>query len=134
MHHTSFSTIQPTNAHNYHLIHNNIHNLLSSSLLSKTLKIKMYRTIILPVILYGCETWSLTLREEHRLWVFENRVLRRVFGPKRDEVTGEWRKLHNEELRDLYSLPNIVRVVKSRRLRSAGHVARMGREEVCIRF
>jgi len=84
------------------------------------------RTIILPVVLYGCENWSLTLREERRLRVFENRVLRRVFGPKRDEVTGEWRKLHNEKLRDLYSLPNILRVVKSRRMRSAGHVARMG--------
>ena len=92
-------------------------NLLSSSLLSKTLKIKIYRTIILSVVLYGCETWSLTLREERRLRVFENRVLRRVFGPKRDKVTGEWRKLHKEELRDLYSLPNIVRVVKSRRMR-----------------
>ena len=100
-------------------------NLLSSILLSKTLKIKIYRTIILPVVLYGCETWSMTLREECRLWVFENRVLRRVFGPKRDKVTGEWRKLHNEELRDLYSLPNIVWVVKSR-MRWAGHVARMG--------
>ena len=86
-------------------------NLLSSSLLSKTLKIKIYRTIILPVVLYGCETWSLTLIEERRLRVYENRVLR-VFGPKRDEVTGEWRKLHEEELRDLYSLPNIVWVVK----------------------
>ena len=85
----------------------------------------VYRTIILPVVLYGCETWSLTLREECRLRVFENRVLRRVFGPGRDEVTGEWRKLRNE-LRDLCSLPNIVRVVKSRRLRWAGHVARMG--------
>ena len=88
--------------------------------------IKIYRTIILPVVLYGCETWSLSLREESRLRVFENRVLRGVFGPKRDEVTGEWRKLHNEELRDLYSLPNIVRVVKSRRMRWAEHVARMG--------
>ena len=70
----------------------------------RTLKIKIYRTIKLPLVLYGCETWSLTLREERRLRVFENRVLRRVFGPKRDEVTGKWRKLHNEELRDLYSL------------------------------
>ena len=76
-------------------------NLLSSRLLSKNLKIKTYRTIIVPVVLYGCETGSLTLREECRLRVFENRVLRRVFGPNRDEVTGEWRKLHNEELRDL---------------------------------
>jgi len=98
---------------------------LSSRLLSKNLKIKIYRTIILPVVLYGCETWSLTLREERRLRVCENRVLRKVFGPKRDEVTGEWRKLHNEELNDLYSVPNIVRVVKSRRMRLAGHVARM---------
>ena len=80
------------------------------------LKIKIYRTIILPVVLYGCEPWSLTLQEEHRLRVFENRVLRRIFGPKRDGVTGEWRKLHNEELNDLYSSPNIVRVIKSRRL------------------
>ena len=87
---------------------------------------KIYRTIILPVVLYGCETWSLTLREECRLRVFESRVLRRVFGPRRDEVTGEWRKLHNEELRDLYSLPNIVQVVKSRRMGWTGHVARMG--------
>ena len=85
-----------------------------------------YRTIILPVVQYGCETWSLTLREERSLRVFENRVLRRVFGPKRDGVTGELKKLHNKELSDLYSLPNIVRVVKSRRMRWAGHVARMG--------
>ena len=99
---------------------------LSSRLLSKNLKIKIYRNIILPVILYGCETWSLTLREERRLRVFENRVLRKVFVLKRDEVTGKWRKLYNEELNDLYSLPNIVRVVKSRRMRWAGHVARMG--------
>ena len=106
-----------------------VQNLLSSSLLSKKLKIKIYRTIILPAVLYGCETWSLTLREERRLRVFENRVLRRVFGPKRDEVIGECRKLHNEGLSDLYSLPNIVRVVKSRRMRWAGHVVRMGEEE-----
>ena len=90
-------------------------NLLSSSLLSKNLKIEIYRTIILSIVLYGCETWSLTLREEHRLRVFENRVLRRIFGPKKDGVTGEWRKLHNEELNDLYSSPNILRVIKSRR-------------------
>jgi len=80
----------------------------------------------LPVVLYGCETWSLTLREERRLRLSENRVLRRIFGPKREEVTGEWRKLHNKELNNLYSLPNIVRVIKSRRMRWAGHVARMG--------
>ena len=88
--------------------------------------LRYFRTIILPVVLYGCENWSLTLREERRLRMFENRVLRRVFGPKRDEVMGKWRKLHNEELSDLYSLANIVRVVKSRRMRWAGHVARMG--------
>ena len=90
---------------------------MSSSLLSKNLKIKIYRTIILPVVLYGCETWSLKLREERRLRVFENRVLRRVFGPKRDEVIGEWRKLHNEEFSDLYSLPNIVRVYHPHNIR-----------------
>ena len=81
---------------------------------------------MLPVVLYGCETWSLTLREERKRRVFENMVLRRIFGPKRDEVTVEWRRLHNEELNDLYSSPNIVRVTKSRRLGWAGHVARMG--------
>jgi hypothetical protein len=90
-------------------------------------KIKIYKTIILPVVpLYGCETWSLTLREQHRLRVFENRVLRRIFGPKRDEVTGGWRKLQNEELHGLYSSPSIVRVIKARRMRWAGNVARMG--------
>jgi hypothetical protein len=102
--------------------------LLSSHLLSRNVKVKIYKTIILPVVLYGCETWSLALREEHRLRVFENRVLRRIFGPKRDEVTGEWRKLHNEELRNLYSSPDIIRQVKTRRMRWAGHVARMGEE------
>ena len=109
-------------------------NLLSSSLLSKNLKIKIYRTIILPVVLYGCETWSLTLREERKLRVFENMVLRRIFGPRRDEVTGEWRRLHNEELNVIYSSPNIVRVIKSRRMRWAGHVARMGEEREVYRF
>ena len=103
-------------------------NLLSSRLLSKNLKIKIYRTIILPVVLYGCETWSLTLREERKLRVFKNMVLRRIFGPRRDEVTGERRRLHNEELNNLCSSPNIVRVIKSRRMRWAGHVARMGEE------
>jgi len=78
-----------------------VQNILFSSLLSKNIKIKIHRTVILPVVLYGCETWSLRLREERRLRVFESRVLRRLFGPKRDEVTGEWRKLHNEELNDL---------------------------------
>jgi hypothetical protein len=100
----------------------------------KNLKTEKYRTIILPVVLYGCETRSLTMREEHRLMVFENRVLRRIFGPKWDEVTGEWRKLHKEELNDLYSSRNIKRVIKSRRVRWAGHVVRMGRGETCTGF
>jgi len=95
-------------------------------LLSKNLKIKIYRTIILPVVLYGCKTWSVTLREERRLRVFENRVLRRIFGPKRGKVTGEWRKLHNGELSDPYCSLNIAGVIKSRRMRWAGHAARMG--------
>ncbi|KAJ4445627.1 hypothetical protein ANN_12309 [Periplaneta americana] len=103
-----------------------VEKLLSSSLLSKNLKVRIYKTIILPVVLYGCETWTLTLREEHRLRVFENKVLRKIFGAKRDEVTGEWRKLHNTELHELYSSPDIIRNIKSRRLRWAGHVARMG--------
>ena len=89
-------------------------------------KIKLYRTIILPFVLYGCQTWSLTLREERRLKMFENRALRRIFGPKRDEGTGESRKLHNEELNNLYCSPNIVLVIKSRRMRWAGHVVNMG--------
>jgi len=106
-----------------------VKNLLSSSLLSKNLKIKLYRTIILPVVLYGGGTWSLTLREERRLRVFETRLLRKISGTKRDEVTGEWRKLYNEELNDLFSSPNIGWVIKLRRMRWAGHVAHMGGEE-----
>ena len=80
----------------------------------------------MSIVLYGCETWSLALREEHRPMVFENRVLRRIFGPKKFKVTGDWRKLHNEELNDLYCATNIVRVIKSRRMRWAGHVPHMG--------
>ena len=105
---------------------------MSSRLLFKNLKIKIYRIIILPVLLYGCEASSLTLREERKLRVFENMVLRRIFGPRRDEVTGEWRRLHNEELNDLYCSPNIVRVIKSRRMRWAGHVERTVDERGCI--
>jgi hypothetical protein len=93
---------------------------------ARFLKVKIYRSIILPAVLYGCETCSLALREERRLRVFENRVLRRIFEPKRDEVTMEWRKLHNEESNDLYSSPIIVRVIKLRIIRWAGHVSRMG--------
>ena len=85
-----------------------------------------YRTVILPVALYGCETWSLIMREERKPRVFENMVLRRIFGPRRDEVTGEWRRLHNEELNDVYCSPNIVRVIELRIMRWAGHVERMG--------
>ena len=99
--------------------------ILSSRLLSKKLKVKTYKTIILPVVLYGYEALSLTLREEHRLRMFENKVLRKIFGVKKDEITEEWRKLQNAELYALYSSPNIIRSLKSRRLRWAGHVARM---------
>ena len=87
----------------------------------------------MPVVLYGCETWSLTLREERKLRVFKSIVLRRIFGLRRDEVTGDWRRLHNDELNDLYSSPNIVRVIKSRRMRWVGHVARMGEKRVVYR-
>jgi hypothetical protein len=94
--------------------------------LSRNVKVKIYKTVILPVVLYGCGTWSLTLREEHRLRVFENSVLRIIFGPERDEVTGEWRKLQSGELHNLYLSPDIIKQIKSRRMRWAGHVARMG--------
>jgi sorting nexin-29 len=106
--------------------YHSVQSLLSSRLLSWKLKVKIYKTIIVLVVLYGCETWSLTLREEHRLRVFENRVLQRIFGPTRDEVRGEWRKLHNGELHQLYLSPDIIGQIKSRRMRCSGHVARMG--------
>jgi hypothetical protein len=93
--------------------YHSVQSLLSSRRLTRYVKVKIYKTITLPVVLYGCGTWSLTLREEHRLRVLENRVLRRIFVPKRDEVTGEWRKLHTEELHNLYSSPDIIRQVKS---------------------
>jgi hypothetical protein len=102
-----------------------VQNLLSSRLISKNLKIKIHKTVILPVVLYGCETWSLILGEEHRLRVFEYRVLRKIFRPEREE-DWSWRKLHNDEFHSLYSSPNIVWVIKSRRMRWAEHVARMG--------
>jgi hypothetical protein len=102
--------------------------------IKKTLKIKIYKTVILSVVLYGCETWSLTLREEHRLSFFLfNRVLRKIFGPKWEE-DGSRRKLHNDELHNLYSSLNIVKVIKSRRMRWAGHVARMGEGEMFTGF
>jgi hypothetical protein len=103
-----------------------VQNLLSSSLLSRSVKYKIYRTIILPVVLYGCETWSLTLREECKLRVFENKMLRRIFGPKKNVVTGEWRRRQHKELYALNPQPDIIRVIKSRRMRWAGHVTRMG--------
>ena len=102
-----------------------VQNLLPSSLLSKNLMIQIHRTTILLVVLCGCETWTFTLREQRTLRLLENKVLRRIFGPKRDETTGEWRKLHSDELNDLYSSPNTVQLIKSR-MRWAGHVARMG--------
>jgi hypothetical protein len=114
--------------------YHSVRNILPSRLLFKNTKIRVYRSIILPVVFYGCETWSLTLREAQRLRVFENRVLRRIFGPERDEVTGEWRRLHNEELNDLYSSPNIIRVIELRRMRWAGHVARMGEKRGAYRI
>jgi hypothetical protein len=92
-----------------------------SHLLSNSLKIGIYKTVILPVVLYGCETWSLILKEERRLRAFKNRVLRRIFGPKMDKMTRGWRKQHNEELHDLYSSPSMIRIIKLRRMRWAGH-------------
>jgi len=102
-------------------------------LLSNSIKIQIYRNITLPVVLYGFETWSLTLREELRLGLFENGVLRRIFKPKRNEGTGEWRRLLNEKLNDLYCSPNIIQVIKSRRMRWVGHVAHMERGDITYR-
>jgi hypothetical protein len=102
-----------------------VQSLLPSCLLSRNVKVKIYKTIIIPAVLYGCETRSLTLREQHRLRVFENRVLMGILGPKRNEVMGEWRKMYNGELHNLYSSPDIIRQVKSRRMRWAGHVVHM---------
>ena len=113
----------------YHSVQNLLFSRLSKNL---KIKIRVYRTIILLVVLYGCETWSLTLWKKRKLRVFESMVLRRIFEPRRDEVTGEWSRLHNEELNDLYSSPNNVRVIKPRRMRWAGHVAPMGEERGCI--
>jgi hypothetical protein len=109
---------------------------LSSYVLSKNIKIRIYNTVILPMVLYGCETWSLTLTKEHRVRMFEYRVLRRIFGPKRDEVMGEWREMHNEELHDLYSSPSMssIRIMKVRMMRWAGHVARMGEKRNAYRL
>jgi hypothetical protein len=105
---------------------NAVQNLLSSHLLSENIKIRIYRTIILPEVLYGCETLSLTLRKNHRLRVFENRVLRRIFGSKRDEVTAGWKKLHNEGFHNLYSSSSISRMIESRIIIQAGPVAGIG--------
>jgi hypothetical protein len=93
------------------ICYHSFQNLLSSILLSENVKIRIYKTIILSVVPYGCETWSLTLRKEHRLKVFEKRLLSGMLGPRRNEVTREWRKLHNEELRDLYASPNIIIII-----------------------
>jgi hypothetical protein len=108
--------------------YHSVQSLLSSRLLSRNVKVKIYKTIILRVVLYGCETWSLTLREEHRLRVFENRVLRRIFRFKRDEVTVEWRKLHDEELHNLF--PDIIRQVKANEVGGACGTHERGQKSV----
>jgi hypothetical protein len=113
--------------------YHSVQNLLSSRLLFKNVKIRINKTLVLPVVLYGRETWSLILREEHRLRMFENRVLRKIFGPKRDEVIGGWRKLRNEELHNLYCSPSIIRITKARRMRW-GHVARLGEKRYAFRI
>jgi hypothetical protein len=120
MHEDIKSRLDSGNA-SYHSVQNH----LSSHLLYRNVRVKKYKALILPFVSCGCETWSLTLRKEHRLKVFENRVLRGIFGPKTDEVPGEWRMLHNKKLHNLYSLPNIIRQIKSWRMR---FVACMGEE------
>jgi hypothetical protein len=110
--------------------YHSVYNHLSSRLLSRNVKIKIYNGIILSVVLNGCKTQSLTLKEKHRLGVFENRMLRRIFEPKWDEVTGGWRKLHNKEFHNLYSSPSIIRMMKSRSMSWAEHVARMGDKRI----
>jgi hypothetical protein len=115
--------------------YHSVQKLSSSCLLFKNLKAGIYKTIVLPVVLYRCETSSLlTLSEEHRLKVFENRVLRRIYDPRRDEVTGGWRKLHNEELHNLYSSSSMIRMIKAWRMRLIGHVARMGLKRKAYRL
>jgi hypothetical protein len=111
-----------------------VQNMLPSCLLSKNIKITIYKTIILPMVLYGYESWPLTLRDEHKLRVLENIVLRIIFGPKRDEKTEGWRNLHNEELCNLCSSPGIIRMIKLRRMRWAGHVARMWPKRNAYRY
>jgi hypothetical protein len=106
--------------------YHSVQNLLSSRLLSKNVKLRTHETIILPVVLCGCETWSLTLREEQRLRVLENRVLRRIYKPKRGEIIGGWRKRYGDEIHNLYSFPSIITITKSWRMRWEGNVARIG--------
>jgi hypothetical protein len=105
--------------------HHSVQNLQSSHLLSKNIETRMYKTVVLPLVLYGCETWSLTSREEHRLGMFENRVLKRIFGQRMNEGIGGRRRLHEEEPHYLYSSSSIVRIIKLRRMRWAELVARM---------
>jgi hypothetical protein len=111
-----------------------VQNPLPSSLLSKNINVKIYRNIILHVVLYGCEIWCLILREEHRLRIFANRLPRKIFGPRRDEVTGRWWRLHNEELYEMYFLPNNIRVTKSRRVKWTGDIAHMGNRRGAYRI
>jgi hypothetical protein len=116
------------------ICYDSVQNLLSSRLLSKNVKATIYKIIILPVVLYGCETWSLTLREEHKLRLFENRVLRRIFGTNGARVSGGWITLHNEELHDLCSSPSIIRIIKSRRMRWTYMWDELGRRGTCIGY